>query len=477
MRLRLLALAVAAATAAGCTGGGGAPSIPPRPSLASRPAAAASCLLDDAALRTAADPKAPDVGKTYERWTAARAVPVRSETCDTDFSDLAPFGAVVGSKRIVGLGESSHGVGDYSALKVRLIKYLHEKLGFNVIAFEYDMFDDYLVNGKLASLEPEEAMYRGIFGVWWSTEALPLFTYLREQAKSGHPLALAGFDVQEFAMIPQRVQAFSSAIAPVSSKYAAAVAAADGKYLQLVSKTSYKPTKKNVAALEAAMPKIQRFYADLTAWMDAHMPDLIAHAKDPNVPGLMRQVAAGTPNYALEIEAVSQNDYAGATRARDAGMAADVRYLANTLYPGEKIVLWAHNYHIARGQEHLANMGSLIRADFGDGYYATGLLPYRGQGDYNNRQTYTQAPAPADSIDAILYYSRWKWAFVDQTSVAHVAGTAWMHARPLRFDDFGFYKGDYPAIPDELFDGFMFVDTIHPPHYLPTTAAREELRL
>ena len=73
---------------------------------------------------------------------AAQATPVRlSTTADDDFADLAPFGAAIGSARIVALDEQTHGGHEEFVLKTRLLRYLHERLGFDVLVLESGFFD------------------------------------------------------------------------------------------------------------------------------------------------------------------------------------------------------------------------------------------------------------------------------------------------------------------------------------------------
>ncbi|MFT5433723.1 MAG: hypothetical protein ACI9OJ_004431, partial [Myxococcota bacterium] len=97
-------------------------------------------LLDDAELRTPEDPNAPSEDAAWIQWIEANHEPVRSLGAE-DFSDLAFFAPILANKRVVQLGESGHGVREFSQLKVRMIKYLHEELGYDVVAIESAVYE------------------------------------------------------------------------------------------------------------------------------------------------------------------------------------------------------------------------------------------------------------------------------------------------------------------------------------------------
>jgi len=71
-------------------------------------------------------------------WTRANHFPIASivSTPQDDFADLRFFKDVLGERRLVQLGESGHGVGQFDSAKVRLIKFFHEQMGFDEKALE-----------------------------------------------------------------------------------------------------------------------------------------------------------------------------------------------------------------------------------------------------------------------------------------------------------------------------------------------------
>src|SRR6266699_3115844 len=70
-------------------------------------------------------------------WLADHAIRMRTlDASEDDFGDLEPLRATLKGVRVVMLGEQSHGDGTAFVAKTRLIRFLHERMGFDVLAFE-----------------------------------------------------------------------------------------------------------------------------------------------------------------------------------------------------------------------------------------------------------------------------------------------------------------------------------------------------
>lgn len=109
----------------------------------------------------------------------------------TNLNQLAPF---FQDKRIVFLGEPSHGDGTIFEARIALIKYLHQFHAFNTIIFESSFYDAEKINdfNDLGNLQLSH-FNEGTFDVWGNVEELDLlWNYIIEQKN----LKFAGMDFQ-----------------------------------------------------------------------------------------------------------------------------------------------------------------------------------------------------------------------------------------------------------------------------------------
>jgi erythromycin esterase len=138
-------------------------------------------------------------GDALQRWIEQNAVKINAGPDEHGTArSLERLMAAIGDARIVMLGEPSHGAGTAFAAKVRLVRLLHERLGFDVLTWESGLIDlERTEAGLRGDLNPVEAAQRGIFKIWSaSAECRPLFAYAKASHSGARPLTMAGFDMQ-----------------------------------------------------------------------------------------------------------------------------------------------------------------------------------------------------------------------------------------------------------------------------------------
>jgi erythromycin esterase len=389
-------------------------------------------------------------------WVKKNAHPIRSLGA-TNFSDLRFLAPLLAGKRVVQLGESSHGTAEFSLAKTRLIKYLHEELGYDVIAFESSVYECERADRNVATLSPLELMRSCIFGVWHTAEALPLFDYIKETRRTARPLTLAGFDMQVSAppAVQSRPSVLRALIAPLDLGYADRVYETDREFL----------TQRTPAYAAQNRDRFVAGYDTLATFFRKNQKAIaVANPNDPNIAIIARQTAASMVVHVRQLAASVNGVSVAAAELRDSAMASNLDFLLDELYPGKKIIVWGHNSHIRLSgrNESQKSMGSWLAARRRNELYTIGLYMYRGVSAGNNRAPGPVVSSPPGSLESILHQSPWRYSYVDFSRPQRMRGTEWMWS-PLR----SLYWGMTPEtiVPHEAYDGVLFFDRTYLPTY------------
>jgi erythromycin esterase len=298
-----------------------------------------------------------------------------------NFSGLNFLDTILQNKRIVLLGESSHGTEEYSQVKLQLIQYLHEKLGYNVLLFESPMMPGTYVNIAADSITSSQLVANTIQSVWHTNTVSRLFDYIREKN-----ICFSGFDPQ-FLPSPYSRLLVSNLFGndPVIRE----------SWLMLEQKLSatfhhpneYLSQKKAFASSYAQLNEQlnQRNLYPTQLWM--------------------RQMTAVSTGYYLNITKGTQ---------RDRDMAKNIQWLADSLYPHEKIIVWAHNTHIDKmSTTRKREMGKLLDTQFGKQLFVIGLYMANGKTALNNREIISVKEPLPGSIEEALLKTGNKRAFIE----------------------------------------------------------------
>lgn len=112
----------------------------------------------------------------------------------TDSNDLNFLIPILKDKRIVLLGESTHFDESTFAAKTRLIKYLHEKLGFSLILFESGRFE---LEYNFKEIDSPVFFKKTVWDFWADSPTFDkLLSIVQKTQNSFQPLKLSGFDFQ-----------------------------------------------------------------------------------------------------------------------------------------------------------------------------------------------------------------------------------------------------------------------------------------
>lgn len=247
---------------------------------------------------------------------------------DINFSDLESIGHSIGESRIVMLGEPSHGDGGAIQMKTRLVKYLHEKKGFDILLFEADLYSIFwgissVKDTSLISQLAAENIY-----TCWSTSKVSqdLWTYYKHELTGSNPITIGGIDCRHAGQFSK--QNLCNNLTRIL----------DSIGFNTLS-TAYKKFTIDINYL------LRNEFSSLKDSID--LDNLHSTLKNINEK-ITYSSFYQRINWLIEINNLSGYiEMCINNKNRDIVMANNFRLIANYLYPGKKIIVWSHNNHNA----------------------------------------------------------------------------------------------------------------------------------
>jgi erythromycin esterase len=411
-------------------------------------------------------------------WARSNAVALADSSSD---ASLASIRRSLDGVDIIFLGESSHGDGGAHLARVRLVRYLHERLGFNLIAWEAGVregvaFDSLLgTNATLGTITPI-ALYP-----WWapSAELRPMLDYVRATRRSRAPLRFVGLDIQRSGPIDSLVtylrRAFESAgeaasIPPLLgdslTRLFARMATATGAARDSVEESAER-------ALHAAAPEIQRRVASKRS--------SFVRAMGERETELFERVVANITANAEQSQLARDADPArriASYNLREQRNAENLLWLLRR-HRGEKIIVWLHNVHAVNTRftarfDGVAPASTdtprdatarIVRDSIGARSYAMATVSFDGSWAFPGGDRTELPPAPAGSLAAVLHDAGFARACLDLRRV-RAGQPAWLSA-PLPGTLNTQSPARYPVIWPQVADGVLFVDRMTPSTIAP----------
>jgi erythromycin esterase len=375
--------------------------------------------------------------------------------------DLTFLDSLLSEKKIILLGESAHGVNEYSLLKFRLIKYLHEKLHYNTILFESGISECAYVDENKENLSPTEMLNDGLFSIWQTKSNIDLMQYIQN-----NNIHIYGFDNQY-----------------TSSK--------NSEYIKLIA------------------PKVDLGFANKIYTLDTTIARLYfnnnTYSSTPNKTkdhylNLKQEINATYPQFIFKIDSslnrenskriISRNEFSllkkillnklyyvntviqGPTyiKQRDSIMGNNFKFLIDSLNKDSKIIVWAHNSHIAKtgSLNPTSYLGKIIQKNYSKITYGIGFYAYQGE-TMENRRTGKVIISKPDSTR--LEYHLFKLAnnvpfenkalFQNFYNIQLTKENNWL---TRKMPAFGW--GFTPIIPIEEYDGIILINKATAPTYI-----------
>lgn len=454
----------------------------------------------------------PSDGDALQHWIEQNAVRINADSNENwSARDTERLIAEIGSARIVMLGEPSHGAGTAFAAKVRLVRLLHERLGFDVLVWESGLIDlERSEAGLHDDLDPVEAAQRGILKIWSaSAECRPLFAYAKASHSGARPLTMAGFDMQLTApgtldYFAAELHAFVRTLDPVTRSRAEALADSVldhfgrlNRYPEALAAKAAKLGREGVtgAAQGAAIQAWNHSDGDVLRPIAADLDPLQVAADEfgrllrghngaAGTPagraGFMIRATAGLAGYGANLfEAYGKHSAEEAAgyavtgeNRRDQINAENLKWLMDAEYAGRKIMVWVHNAHVMNAwythgfdrislaplPDGMKPMGVWLAGWYGDALYKVGLTAYQGSDGWVGTSPEPVPPAPQGTLEERLHRLGAAEAFLP---LRGASGSRSLPATPISMR-IPKYKVETITNAAQPFDALYFIDTMKP---------------
>jgi len=285
---------------------------------------------------------------------------------DNDLKFLDP----ITHNSIIGLGEATHGTAEFSRSKHRIFKYLIENHNYKIFAFETDFGESLLINEAIQKGDSSsiENLMKTKMHFWtWRTEEVKdllvwMCTYnLNKSAEE--KVQYMGVDCQFNTFNPDMVKEYLSKTGAPFYSYAESIL----NEAKNASKESFKSYSQEI--FNNYLKQID----DLQDSVVAHKNKLIQASSEKQyllyerILEIVRQVSVQGYYY-------QKQDYS--INYRDQYMAENAAWLLD-YFDGKKVVIWAHNGHIANDPKYIG-LGYNLNRKMANNYATIGFLFSKG---------------------------------------------------------------------------------------------------
>lgn len=164
------------------------------------------------------------------------------------------------------------------------------------------------------------------------------------------------------------------------------------------------------------------------------------------------------------LEWQKTKDWNARWKARDSAMADNVSWLITNLFPNDKVIIIAHNYHIAKYNEKEEVMGEFLKTTHGEQMYSLGV--FASKGSYSNNAGKKENLSVPDQtrldIKHIINSLSGNVNFLDIPKTEGLLNK-WLFNNIVVNDTFINLSGDNEMILSRHFDGLLLIDKVSIP--------------
>lgn len=322
------------------------------------------------------------------------AIEIKSAEFKLARKDFAGFNHLIGNARIVALGENSHGSSSIYKLKLGLVKYLVQNLGFTIFALEMPVADAEVINqyvlfGKGVR---EDIIKHLVYKAWQTNEMINIVEWIKAYNKGKiEKIRFCGFDIQNGAFALKIVEDYAK-----KSDIGLYKAILEINRLNQHAKSGH--------------PDWETIYKEATEMYTVFVSS--NQGKE--------STSLSTIEHYLNVylQSLSQNYLTDSTISRDEYMALNVNWILKHWGKGSKMILSADNSHVSKVT---GKMGDYLQKSFSNRYIAIGFTFNSGRySAYGKQKYYEVYPSYPGTYEYLFSKCRYKSFSIDIRKVSSI---------------------------------------------------------
>ncbi len=394
--------------------------------------------------------------------------PLASAEANAEDGDLLFLLETLKGKEIIAAGEATHGSKEFFTMKHRLFRLLCERGDVKIFGLEESyaaglMVNEY-INGK-NNLKATDVVMKMSF-MWRTKEMKEMIEWMKnynDDILHKDKIVFFGFDFHGphhatkllYKYFEKTDTTYLSKVKPFLKKFEEVTYPKEK-----ISAKEFTENANSIAQIRATLKNNKEKYISLAGeekWIETdHLLECLFQYTDAYKSG--------------DVDFFKRDPY----------MSSNVKWMHN-LKPGNKMMLWAHNEHVASGG-NLPAMGKLVKQEFGDKFYNIGFV--FNEGEYTGTKqfkcstleagVFSFKPAPLGSFSNIVGLTGVKIGFLPMDNTGLDEKTAKWFCGTQRVYEVGYRGFDNmkklllkKRKLSEIYDSVFFIEKVtNTEHYL-----------
>jgi erythromycin esterase len=409
----------------------------------------------------------PATKDSAHQWVEQHRTPIDISNYPSFKQSMMPSLNTMAGAQVVGLGEGTHGTSEFQHVRTWITRYLCEEKGFTIIAFENSYgwcieLNKYLQTGA-GNLDT--LMRQNLLGMWQNAEITELLQWMRQYNQTHrHKLQLAGMDYSETSTNARIIQEAinklkTPTLTSLTDTLLARAQLMDDAYADM---NNAKRTYEWSAVLDNGVKAYE-----VTKRIKATLDSLSRQLHRQLSGAVIKALYTALYNSELAYYSIYRPVKEGKEASRDEAMAQMVKKISED-QQGAKVIVWAHNAHLARAQIFGdANSGGVagmyLNEYFSGNYFVVGTGT--AEGAYSSTadrfivntsrfKSRSLFPAVPDSWEFLIRAGNDKTWYMDTRDRQYALPLLSLRFTGYRTSD----KNDFiMSRLNQLFDGYIFI--------------------